>query len=92
MGADRTSVKNVGNRIPEPIQGGRSGWERPQSAGCLYIGNGTRQNCVGFLEIRPKQRRTKMKIGRGVSPLVQVLGTFARKLSCAQVSPIRING
>ncbi len=22
MGADRTSVKNVGNRIPEPIQGG----------------------------------------------------------------------
>jgi hypothetical protein len=23
MGADRTSVKNVGNRIPEPIQGGQ---------------------------------------------------------------------
>ena len=39
--------------------------------------------CVGFLEIRPKQRRMEMKIGRGVSPLVQVLGTFNVKLSCA---------
>ena len=85
MGADRTSVKNVGNRIPGPIQGGRSGWERPQSAGCLYIGNGTRQNCVGFLEIRPKQRRTKMKIGRGVSPLRRSWSTFKWMLSCALV-------
>ena len=46
--------------------------------------------CVGFLEIRPKQRRMEMKIGRGVSPLVQVLGTFNVKLSCARVSPIRM--
>ena len=28
--------------------------------------------------------------GRGVSPLVQVLGTFNVKLSCARVSPIRM--
>ncbi|WP_300914969.1 hypothetical protein, partial [uncultured Alistipes sp.] len=52
-------------------------------AGCLYIGNGTRHVCVGFLVIRPKQRRMEMKIGRGVSPLLPVLGNLRLKLSCA---------
>lgn len=32
--------------------------------------------CVGFLDNRPKQRRMEMKIGRGVSPSLQVLGTY----------------
>ena len=45
--------------------------------------------CVGFLEIRPKQRRTMCrngyKIGRGVSPLQQVIGNPKQKLSCALV-------
>ena len=87
MGADRTSVKNVGNRIPEPIQGGRSGWEHPQSAGCLYIGNGTRQNMCWSVKIGRNQRRKMCrdgyKIGRGVSPLLPVLGNLRLKLSCA---------
>ena len=85
MGADRTSEEMSGTAFPNRFRAGAAvGNVRKAQVACISETEPDKI-CVGFLEIRPKQRRTKMKIGRGVSPLRRSWSTFKWMLSCALV-------
>ena len=88
MGADRTSEEMSGTAFPDRFRAGAAvGNVRKAQVACISETEPDKI-CVGFLEISAEISAVRCavmdaKIGRGVSPLLPVLGNLRLKLSCA---------